>query len=67
MCDFDCFNCKYPDCVIDDDVLDVYIRYKRKHGEYVALMVVKKYVELKEAKNVKKRSNRRSESSQKCY
>lgn len=67
MCDFDCFNCKYSDCVIDDDVLDVYIRYKRKHGEDVALMVVKKYVELKETKNGEKRSDRRSESSQKCY
>lgn len=66
MCDFDCFNCKFPDCIADYDEIDIYIRYKRKHGRDIALLIVKKYIELKEERNDKKRPSKRSKNIKIC-
>lgn len=48
MCNFDCFNCKLPDCVLSDDEIGLYTRYEGKLGHEMAAMITKRYIEYKE-------------------
>lgn len=48
MCDFNCFDCTFNDCVLNDDEIGVYTRYEEKYGHEMAAMITKKYIEYKE-------------------